>query len=246
MTASILGTPPARQSRIDVPYVEPAEVAWKPLYRVGGAAALLSVGFIAVAVVVFLAWPPPATVLGHFTLLQRNWFRGLLDLDLLMMASYVVLGALYLALYAALRRANPSVMALALMLNLMGLAIYLTTNPAFAMLSLSGQYAAATTDAQRSSLLAAGEAVLANSVGTAFDVSYVMGAIAMLLVATVMLRSAIFSKATAYVGLLMGILMIVPATAGTFGLYLSLVSLVPTVIWLILVARGLFQLGRGS
>jgi hypothetical protein len=57
-----------------------------------------------------------------------------------------------------------------------------------------------------------------------------------------MLRSGIFSKFIAYTGLVMGALMLIPASAGTVGLLLSLVSLAPTVIWLILVARRLFQL----
>jgi membrane protein implicated in regulation of membrane protease activity len=41
---------------------------------------------------------------------------------------------------------------------------------------------------------------------------------------------------------MLGVLMLVPATAGTIGLYLSLISLVPTVIWLALLAWRFFQL----
>ena len=43
----------------------------------------------------------------------------------------------------------------------------------------------------------------------------------------------------------MGVLMLVPPTVGTIGLLLSLISLVPTLIWLIPIARKLFQLGSG-
>ena len=60
-----------------------------------------------------------------------------------------------------------------------------------------------------------------------------------------MLRSTIFGKGTAYVGILAAVLMFVPSTAGTIGLYLALSSLVPTAIWLILIARRLFRLGQG-
>jgi len=111
------------------------------------------------------------------------------------------------------------------------------------MLSLSDQYAAATTDAQRSVFLAAGQVMLTFYNGTAFDMSYVFGGVVLLIISAVMLRSNIFSKVTAYVGILMGMLMLVPPTVGTIGLLLSLISLVPTAIWLILVARRLFQLG---
>ncbi len=82
--------------------------------------------------------------------------------------------------------------------------------------------------------------------GTAFDVYYVISAVALLIISVVMLRSNIFSKLTAYVGILMSVLMLVPSTAGTIGLIFALTSLVPTAIWLILIARRLFQLGSGQ
>jgi hypothetical protein len=74
-------------------------------------------------------------------------------------------------------------------------------------------------------------------------VGYLLGGIAILITSAVMLRSGIFSRFIAYTGLVMGALMLVPASAGMVGLLLSLVSLAPTVIWLILIARKLFQLG---
>jgi hypothetical protein len=61
-----------------------------------------------------------------------------------------------------------------------------------------------------------------------------------------MLRSTIFSKVTAYVGLVLSVTMLVPPTVGTIGLVFSLGSLVPLEIWLILIARRLFRLGQGG
>jgi hypothetical protein len=43
----------------------------------------------------------------------------------------------------------------------------------------------------------------------------------------------------------MGVLMLVPPTVGMIGLLLSLISLIPTLIWLIPIARKFFQLGSG-
>ena len=86
--------------------------------------------------------------------------------------------------------------------------------------------------------------MLATWQGTAFNVSYILGAIALLVVSVVMLRSHVFSKITAYVGILASVLMFVPPTAGTIGIFFSLISLVPTVAWLVLIARRLLQLGR--
>src|SRR6185503_20260099 len=96
---------------------------------------------------------------------------------------------------------------------------------AFEMFSLSSQYAAATTDAQRSLFVASGQAMLAIYQGTAFDVSYVLLAIAPLIISAVMLRSNSFGKVTASVGIVANILaggFFVP----TIGVFLSLISVV--------------------
>ena len=80
--------------------------------------------------------------------------------------------------------------------------------------------------------------------GTAFAVYYVLNAAALLIFAAVMLRSNIFSKVTAYIGILAGVLMIIPSTAGTLGIYLALASLIPWAIFSVLIARRFFQLGQ--
>ena len=104
------------------------------------------------------------------------------------------MGLVLLALYAALRRANQSLMAIALILGLVGIAAYFASTAALEMLSLSDQYAAATTDAQRYMFLAAGQAMLAIWTGTAFDVGYILEGVSLLIIAVVMLRSTIFRK----------------------------------------------------
>jgi len=237
-------SPSASQKPIGAPHSETTDTAWKPLYKVGGVAALILLGLIPIQIIIFIAHPPPSTVIGYFALFQNNWLLGLLNLDLLLMLSNALLVLMYLALYAALRRASPSFMAIALTLGLVGIAVYFASNTAFEMLSLSSQYAAATTDAQRSTFLAAGQAMLALYQGTAFDVSYVLGGVTSLIIAVVMLRSNIFSKGTAYVGLLMSVMMVVPPTIGTIGLVFALISLLPLAIWFILIARRFFMLAQ--
>ena len=109
------------------------------------------------------------------------------------------------------------------------------------MLSLSSQYATSTTDVERSLFLAAGQAMLVSWQGTAFDVSYILSALATLIVSAVMLRSHLFSKVTGYAGLSAGVLMLVPPTAGWIGVVLSLLSLLPLIVWLSLIARRLLR-----
>jgi Domain of unknown function (DUF4386) len=246
MQTSTMESSSTSQKPMDGSRAETTESAWKPLYKVGAVAALIMVAFIPIQTIIFLVSPPPSTVIGWFTLFQHNRLLGLLDMDLLMIADYALLGLIMLTLYAALRRASPSFMAIALTSGLVGIAAYFASSTAFNMLSLSDQYAAATTDTQRSLFLAAGQATLAIWQGTAFDVGYVLEGVALLIIAVVMLRSTLFSKGTASVGFLTGVMMLVPPTVGTIGLLFSLGSLVPMAIWDILIARRLFQLGQGG
>ncbi len=216
---------------------------WAGLCKAAGIAALTMLALMIIQIVVYTVWPPPSTVEGYFALFHDNWLLGLLSFDLLYIVDSVLLILIYLALYIVLRRASESAMLIALVLGIAGIAAYFASNTAFEMLSLSSQYAAATTEAQRTMLLTSGHAMLETYTGTAFDIYYVLNAIFLFIVSPVMLRSKLFSKKTAYLGLAAGILMIIPASAGTLGVYLSLASLVPWAIWLILAGRNLLRIG---
>ena len=246
MTPSHLETLPASQKPMAASHAGPTASAWQPLYLVAGATALSIVGIMVIQIIVYIAWPPPSTVLGYFTLFHQNGLLGLLSLDLLYMVDTALVVPLYLALYAALRRTSPSLMAIALALGLVGIAAYFASNTAFEMLSLSSQYAVATTAAQRSLFQAAGQAMLAVYQGSAFNVYYILNALATLIISVVMLRSMLFGKVAASAGIAAGALMLIPSTAGTIGLYFAFGSLVPTLIWLILIARRLFRLAQGG
>jgi hypothetical protein len=216
---------------------------WKSLYKLGGAAAVFGVAMIPIQLIVFIAWPPPDTAIGWFTLFQSNTLAGLLAFEGLFVVN-AVLGILTaLALYIALRRVNESFMVIATALALVEAIALIIARPAFDMLFLSEQFATATTDAQRSLFLAAGEAMWATFHGTAFHLSYNLFSVYLLIVPVVMLRSGIFSRLTTYVGILAAILnwgLYVPK----IGLFLSILSVVPLAIWLLLIARKLFQLGQ--
>jgi hypothetical protein len=220
-----------------------ATSGWRSIYRIGAVAAAAVLALVPVQAAVFIVWPPPTTVGGFFSQFEQNAIVGLLALDLLLMASWILSALMFVALYAALRRTRESLVTVALIAELVGLAVYFASNTAFSMLTLSQQYAAATTDAERSLFLAAGQAMLALYTGTAFNVSYLLSGVAALLMASAMLRSGIFGRVTAYIGIAYAVLQVVPPTAGDAGMIVSLLSLAPMVIWIALIARTLFRLG---
>jgi hypothetical protein len=163
----------------------------------------------------------------------------------LLVADNVLLIPILLALYVALRRASESLMAIAAALGIVGIILFITSNPAIEMLSLSDQYATATTDAQRETLLAAGQAMLASWQGTAFHVGYILSSIAGITIPAIMLRGKLFSKTIAILGILanaIGLGLYLPV----IGIFLALFSVVFLEIWYILLGRRLLQLGQGA
>jgi hypothetical protein len=223
-----------------------SDTDWRPLYRVAGFAALLTAVLIPLQIIVFIAWPPPleGPVTDWFRLFQDNWLLGLLSLDLLLLVDYVLLVPIVLALYVALRRVSESWMAVATALYFVAIAAYFASNTAFEMLSLSDQYAAATTDAQRAMYRVAGQTMLATFEGTAFQVSYVLASVAGIIIGAVMLRSDVFSRVSAYaliLGDVIGLGLYIP----TIGIFLSVISVPVLWVWYLLIARKLIQLGSG-
>jgi hypothetical protein len=221
---------------------QPRTAHWSSLYRTAAIVTLISVALMPVQLVVYIVWPPPATVVGFFQVFQQNALRGLLNLDLLYILNNIFLIPLYLGLHIALRKGAESLATLALATGLVGVAAYFSTNPAFEMLSLSNGYFAATTDAGRALYLAAGESMLASYTGTAFNVYYILNAVALLLFARVMFRSNVFSHTTAWAALAAGVLMLVPSSAGAPGMIFAMASLLPWAIFSVLVALRLLRL----
>jgi hypothetical protein len=225
--------------------IETTDSKWKSLYKISGVVALSEVAFfIPISIIAFLIWPPPVngTVIEWFTIFQENSFHGLVSFDLLYLITNIVLIPVTLALYIALRRTSASLMLIATVAVLVGTVALIAARPAFEMLSLSNQYAAATTDAQRAIFLAAGQATLAAFNGTAYHVHYILGSIALIIVSFVMLRSTVFSKKTAYIGIASNIIafgLYVPE----IGIYISAFSVVLYWIWYLLIARRFLKLG---
>jgi hypothetical protein len=185
-----------------------ADPAWKALYVVGGVAALLTVlNGLAEIGITFLPGgglsSSPLTAVEWFSLYRSHPFLGMRNLGLLNVFFTVLSIPVFYALYAAHRRTQQAFAGLSLLAALLGVAVFLATNRAFPMLELSSRYAAAGTEAQRSALASAGEAMLAvgqsHTAGTflAFFLSTAAG----IGISIVMLRAKLFSKASAILGI---------------------------------------------
>ena len=205
----------------------------QPLYRVAQYLSFAMLILIPMQIIVFVIAPPPDTVKGFFELYQQNPFLGLLSLDFLSLFDYMITVIIYLALFVLLFREKPVTVLLALILGVVGIACYYPSNPAFEMLTLSNQYFQALPE-QQTLYLAAGEALRAGYTGTTFNVFYVLSTICLLLFSFALIKSPRFKKSVGVWGLASGIFMIVPASAGVLGMIFSLLSLVPWMVFIVL------------
>lgn len=218
---------------------------WSGLILTGAWVALASVALIVVQVVVYLLWPPPGTTLGFFEVLVENSLRGLLTLDLLYVVSNLLAYLLYFALAVALWRVSRSAVVIALAFGVLGMAAYMASLRPIEMLLLARSYAEAD-PASQLALQATGEGMLATWTGTAFDIYYIFNLATLLILAVLMYRSDVFTRATAMWGLGAAALMAVPSNFGTVGLIFALASLLPWAVFAVLVARGLFALAAAA
>jgi len=104
-----------------------------------------------------------------------------------------------------LRRTNRAQALLSTVLVFAGLTLVLATPTALSLIPLSDKYAAATSDALRTQLLAAGEALMAADIwhGTGAILGGVLLQCGAVLICVVMLRGGAFGKATAWLGIVM-------------------------------------------
>lgn len=213
------------------------------IYRIAAGAALINVVLIAIQIVVYAISPPPSEVTAWYALLQTQPVLGLMNLDLLLLVNIVLLIPIYLALFLVLQEQSLSVSLLAMIVGLVGLAGYFSSNTALEMLRLSGDYAAATGE-RRLVLESAGEALVVKYFGTAFVSYYLMNALPLLLFGWVMRDSDAFGNWTLYTLLASGVLMLIPPAFGTVGMVFSFSSLFPWVIFSVLVARDFWRMGH--
>jgi hypothetical protein len=230
---------------------ETTESAWRSPCRLGGATALLSVLLSLLTMVALVTvGGPPDTAEETFTVLREGRLVGLLRLELLSLLNLMLYYLTFFGLYAALRRTDGVHALLATALVFVGVTLWIASHSAFSLMTLSDRYAAAATDAERARFLAAGEALMAA------DMWHSTGALAggaliecgALVVSTLMLRSAVFGRATAVVGLVTHGLDLLQVLLGAFVPGVKPVVMAVAgplyLVWFTLVGRRLLQVGR--
>jgi hypothetical protein len=221
----------------------------KRLYRVGGICALvLGVAYIVTIPLYTQVGAPPSGGEARLTYLvgKTTVWWAILGLSVLTDVLFVPVA---LALYLALKAVSGNVMLVATAFVGLFVALDLAvTWPNFAsLITLSGSYAAATSEAQRMAYVAAANyasAVLTSSLEAVYSIGVL--SLGILLIGLVM-RKGVFGKSTAYLGVVTGILGIVSVVGPLFAGALSvtiIITSVLTTVWVLLVGYRLYRLGQ--
>lgn len=219
------------------------------LCRIGGIAAFILIVYsLAMMVQMVVLGGQPASAAEAFSLLQHHRVLGLLRLDLPTVAVMPLYYLLFFGLFAALRRSDKANALLSTALAFAGLTLVLATPTALSMLPLSDKFAAATSDAARTQLLAAGEALMAADIwhSTGAILGGILVQCGAVLISVVMLRGGVFSKTTAWLGIVMHGLDLAHIVGGQFlpvsGIVLMAIAGPLYPVWFFLVGRRLIKL----
>jgi hypothetical protein len=223
----------------------------KNLYIIGAIGALTQLAAILALIVVqaTLGGTPDGPE-AYYALYQQSPLIMLLRGDVLLL---VLLGGylgVFPALYVALKRSSPVAVFYATLLTLMGVIGFFVTESTFALYHLAGQYAAATGEALRAQLIAAGHAVLAANHWHSSG-AYMNGILAQgsgVIISLVMLRSRDFSKVTAISGLVGNAVDLVQHLlhpfAPSIAAPIQMVMGIFYFVWFPMLARDFFRLAK--
>jgi hypothetical protein len=221
----------------------------KWLYRVGGISALIiGIAYVIIIVLYVLAGVPPTGGEAWLKYLAGRTTEWWIIIGLSVLTDFLFVPVM-LALYHALNGINRHAVWLAT--ALFGLFIVLdlgVTWPNYSSLvHLSGNYAAATNEGQRAISIATANyasAILTSPILSLYII--LVPALSILMIGLVMLKG-VFSKTTAYLGLITGVLGIVsvvgPLLVSVLGLTVILASVL-TLVWCLFVGHRLYKLGQ--
>ena len=219
------------------------------LYRIGGISGfIIGISYLAIIALYIPVGAPPdggEAWLAYGGGKTTTWW-AILALSVL---TDILIVPLMLALYVALKDVHRDAMLLAVAFKVLFVVLELSVGwPNLGLLiAYSGDYAAATTEAQRAALVTAANYAATVSGSTLAGVyTIVLPALGMLLASLVMLRG-VFGRGAAYAGVLSGVLGIVSVAGGLFAEELGKAVIIASIFslaWYSIVGYWLYRLGR--
>lgn len=217
---------------------------YKGLFKIAFIATIAMLVIIPLQILVFSITTMPVSVFDWIDLFRIQPLIGMFHADFFILVNNVLIAVIYLAFYHTLKDVNKGVLQVGIVLGLVGIAAYISSNKTFELWTIANEHFAAADPAERAMLEAAGKASLLGWQGTAFDAYYVLNGITLFIVSILMYRSPLYTKGIASWGLAAAIFMLIPSTAGIVGLVCSLLSLIPWYVFAVRFAVVFRRLAR--
>ncbi|PJZ24876.1 hypothetical protein CH352_11915 [Leptospira hartskeerlii] len=191
------------------------------------------------------------TAVDRFNELHSNTVLGLYNLDLLNIIIQILLIPSYFALFFAQRGRDFAFSLFAFVLFTFGTSIMVSANVALSMLELSEKYFNTNNESQRLLYSAAGEALLAQGKHGSPSVflGFFIPTLANVLMSIVMLKSKVFGKLNAWIGIVGSVFMLIYIILINFNfgiknvaVFLAMPGGLLLMLWMLLYTIRLFKL----
>lgn len=222
------------------------------VYTLGAWTGILFLLYLVATIAIFtlLSNGYPASSLECFTMLEENRFIGLLRLDIVTVLFIPLYYIFFFAISHSMKKKYPLESHIAYLAIFAGITIFISNLNILELMTLSEKYRVADSREVQQQLLAAGEALLASDmwVSTSAKIRGILIESGALILSLLMLKSFLFRKSTAIIGILSHsfdliseiLSIFIPAVKDLFTYVAGPLYLV----WFILVIADLFRLGR--
>ena len=193
---------------------------------------------------------PPASVEECFALLRENRWTGLLRLDILTIFVMPLYYVLFYSLYKVLKDVDNGLITISVIFIFAGVTLFLAAPSTFSYLYLADGYEGALTEMAKNKFLIAGEAVFSNDIwhGAGAQVGGILVQSGAVIISFFMLRSTVFSKLTAYTGIIMHGFDLAHIIIGFFSVTVGNTFMIIAgplyPVWFLLISLNLFKHSR--
>lgn len=195
----------------------------------------------------------PQNTIDWLTIFHQSKFYGLLFMNFFDLINFILIGFMYLAIYQTLKFSDKSLSLIAALLIFSGIVLYLSSTQVFTMVNLSDRYFQTNDLATQSSIVNTGNTLLtlhdANATyTTGLFLPYLLVTLGGLLFSIAMLKSGIFSRPTAIIGIIataFGLCFYITAPVNPTLNVIPIAGSAPfLMVWYILVGIKLIKIGK--
>ncbi|MBN1415759.1 MAG: hypothetical protein JW973_11715 [Bacteroidales bacterium] len=229
------------------------EIHWKLFYKIGAVSVFLAV-LVMLTEILLTALPDGArvelTTEQLFNLYNRNWFMAMRYMGLINIVASTLMLPVFFSLYGLYRHNLKVFASFSLILSFVGYVIFMADNTTFACLELAEKYFKEISDAKKTILLAAGEALIAKGASHTPGTfpGFLMGEIAGILFSIVILIGRVLKKSTGIIGLIGCSFLLIFEVISSFidtlfyeAMIFAMIGGITTLIWYLLVGLGLLK-----